>query len=132
MTQEIESTGEGMPTLAAQFTRKFVERIVTMVGKIRKQGWTEEKIWAQMTKDLAAYPSHTVQRLYDMSLARKVADDVVASNVASEKQPKADTREVTVKAAVPGLESGGLAQYKGACWVVGAVQGKTYILKKLA
>lgn len=132
MAQEIVPTGEGMPTLAAQFTRHLVEKLLGMVAKLREQGWPESKILPQMLQDLPGYPRHTVRRLYDMSLGKSIPDDIQPSNLRSEKAPKPDTLEVAVKVAIPAIEPGGLIQYQGTCWCVASVQGTTYVLKKLA
>ncbi len=132
MTAELPESPEGFSTLAAQFTRSVVDKIVSTVRKLRAEGWTEGSILARMREDLRAYPSHAVQRLYDLSRDKAIPDDVASSNLASEKEVKADTIEVGVRVPLPGVEKGGLLQHKGSCWYVVEVRGPVYTLKKLS
>jgi hypothetical protein len=123
---------EGFSTLAAQFTRKVVDRIVSTIRDLRRRGWTERRILAQLKKDLRAFPSHAIRRLYDLSRDRAIPDDVAASNIASEKEVKTDTLELVVRVELPGVEKGGLLQHRGSCWYVASASGTAYVLKKLA
>lgn len=131
MPEEIFQSSEGYSTLAAQFTRKTVDKIVVLVRKLRRDGWTGRKILAQMREDLQAYPRHAVQRLYDLASDKPVPDDVTPSNFVSEKEVKKNTVDVTVKVAIPGLQKDGLFQHRGAVWLVLSADRKVYRLKKL-
>lgn len=131
MPDEIFQSSEGYSTLAAQFTRKVVDKIVVLVRKLRRDGWTEKKILAQMRGDLQAYPRSAVQRLYDLASDKPVPDDVTPANLVSEKEVKANTIDLTVKVAIPGIQKDGLFQHRGAVWLVLSADKKVYRLKKL-
>lgn len=131
MPDEIFQSSEGYSTLAAQFTRKTVDKIVVLVRKLRRDGWTERKILAQMREDLQAYPPAAVKRLYDLASDTPVADDVKPSNFVSETEVKKNTVDVTVKVAIPGIQKDGLFQHQGAVWLVLSADRKVYRLKKL-
>lgn len=131
MPEEIFQSSEGYSTLAAQWTRKSVDKIIVLVRKLRRDGWTEKKILAQMREDLQAYSRPAIQRLYDLASDKPVADDVTPANLVSETEVKKNTVDVTVKVAIPGIQKDGLFQHRGAVWLVLAVDGKVYRLKKL-
>lgn len=132
MPDEIFQSSEGFSTLAAQFTKRTVDKIVVLVRKLRRDGWTEKKILAQMNEDLRAYPKPAIRRLFDLASEKKVPNDVTPANLVSEREVKANTLEVTVKVAIPGIQKDGLFQHHGAAWLVQSVDGNTYLLKKLA
>lgn len=131
MTEEIFQSSEGYSTLAAQFTKKTVDKIVVLVRKLRRDGWTEKRILAQMREDLQAYPRAAVRRLYDLASDRPVPDDVTPANLVSEQEVKKNTVDVTVKVAIPGIRRDGLFQHQGAVWLVLSADRKVYRLKKL-
>lgn len=132
MPNDLLFPSEGASTLAAQFTRRAVQKIVTVARSLRRDGWTERKILARMKEDLRAYPAHAVRRLYDLSREKAVPDDVRPSNLVSEQAVKERTLRLTVKVPVPGIEQGGLLQHKGDCWYVVSASGPTYVIKSLA
>ena len=129
--EEISEPLEGFSTLAAQFTRSVLDRILSTVKKLREQGWPERRILARMRQDLKLYPSHAVQRLYDLSCNKEISDDIAPSNLVSEKEVKKDALDVAVRVLIPGIERGGLLQHRASCWYVVDVRGTTYGLKKL-
>jgi hypothetical protein len=131
MPDEIFQSSEGFSTLAAQFTKKSVDKIVVLVRKLRRDGWTEKKILAQMQGDLQAYPKTAIRRLYDLASDKPVPDDVTPANLVSEKDVKPNTVDVTVKVAIPGIQKDGLFQHQGAVWLVLSADQKVYRLKKL-
>jgi hypothetical protein len=131
MPDEIFQSSEGFSTLAAQFTKKSVDKIVVLVRKLRRDGWTEKKILAQMQGDLQAYPKTAIRRLYDLASDKPVPDDVTPANLVSEKDVKPNTVDVSVKVAIPGIQKDGLFQHQGAVWLVLSADQKVYRLKKL-
>lgn len=131
MPDELFPSSEGYSTLAAQFTKKTVNKIVVLVRKLRRDGWTEKKILAQMNEDLKAYPRPAIRRLYDLASEKKVPDDVTPANLVAEQDVKVNTVDVTVKVAIPGIQKDGLFQHRGDPWLVISVDGTTYRIKKL-
>jgi hypothetical protein len=131
MPDEIFQSSEGFSTLAAQFTRKSMTKFIVLVRKLRRDGWTEKKILGQMQKDLQAYPRSAIRRIYDLASDKPVPDDVTPANLVSEKEVKANTIDVTVKVAIPGIQRDGLFQHQGATWLVLSAEDKVYRLKKL-
>ena len=132
MPDNISLPDEGYPTLAMQFTRASVNKVLQTVVVLRQQGWPEPKILARMQKDLNQFSPRTLRRLYDLSKGGVPPDDVAVSNVESEKELKQGTLELTVKVAIPGVFiAGELLQHRAACWFVASVSGRTYVLKQL-
>jgi hypothetical protein len=131
MTEEVFQSSEGFSTLAAQFTRKAVDKIIVVARSLRRDGWTEKKILSKMQEDLRAYPRHAVRRLHDLAMDKPVGDDATPSNLVSDRETKKNTKELTVKVAIPGIEKDGLFQHEGALWLVLSAEGKTYLIKKL-
>lgn len=131
MSEEAKPQAEGYHTLATRFTRNFIDRVISTIQKARRQGWAEAKILEKMGRDLQAYPAHAVRRVYAMSLGEPIPDDVAPSGLLSDREVKKDTRELVLRAPLPGIEGGGLLHYQGTCWYVPSVRGTTYLIKKL-
>lgn len=132
MPDELFAPPEGASTLAAQFSRRSVQKIVLVARSLRRDGWTERRILARMKEDLRAYPAHAVRRLYELSRDTTPPDDVRPSNLVSEEKVKEGTLRLTVKVPLPGIEAGGLLQHRGACWYVVSAAGSAYVVKSLA
>lgn len=132
MPDEVFLPPEGMSTLAAQFSRRSVQKILTVARSLRRDGWTERRILERMKADLRAYPAHAVRRLYDLSREKPVPDDIRPSNLVAEAAVKAGTLRLTVKVPVPGIERGGLLQHRGTCWYVVSATGPELVVKSLA
>jgi len=132
MTREINRPSEGFETLAAQFTKQDIERILTTVNQLREGGRTEDEILTIMKRELAHYSLHTISLLYAMSTGKTIPDDIEPEFIKHETEPKQGTIELTLTGKNPHLQSGELIRHKGATWYVATVNGQMALLKNLS
>lgn len=120
---------EGISTLAAQLTRRQIDRIIEKIKAVRASGKSEKAIEAAMAKDLPDYDAHTLARLRQIATGGEIADDFTTENISASKQPKPNTVEITFSTPPTGLKLHSLVRYQSKNWLVVAADGKTWTLK---
>jgi hypothetical protein len=120
---------EGISTLAAQLTRRQIDRIIEKIKAVRASGKSEQAIEAAMTKDLPDYDAHTLGRLRQMATGGEIADDFAPESISASKQPKPNTVEITFATPPAGLKLHSLVRHQSKNWLVVAADGKTWTLK---
>lgn len=120
---------EGISTLSAQLTRRQVDRHVERIKELRAKGIPDATITAAMQKDLPDYDTHTLMRLRQLATGGEIPDDFAAASIASSKQPKPNTIELSFTSAPSEIKLHSLVRYQGKNWLVVAAQGNNWTLK---
>lgn len=131
LADELKRPREGLSTLSAQFTRRYMEKVVAAVRELRDSGMSEVRIFEKMRAELKHVDEHTMRRLYDKSLNKTVPDDLVADQVASRQEIKPGTLELEMKSLTLPLTLGSIVQYEGIDWVVTQRRGLALSLKAI-
>lgn len=124
-----DMSDEGISTLAAQLTRRQIDRIIEKIKTVRASGKPENAIEAAMAKDLHDYDAHTLTRLRQMASGVEIPDDFKPESIADSKQPKPNTVVLSFIAPPAGLKLHSLVRHQGKNWLVVAAQGTTWTLK---
>ena len=129
-SKEIQKPREGMSTLSAQFTRKYVDKVVSAIKDLRTGGMAETKIYEKMRGELKHLDEHTLRRIYDKSLGKPISDDLTEKMIAERKEVKSGTIQVTLKTETP-FGIGSILQIDGDDWCVTQRREKTLTLKHI-
>ena len=122
---------EGISTLAAQFTRKSVERIVGIIRRERARGVSEAALAKAMERDLGDYDEHSRKLLLRLGSGGGVADDFPSDAVTESKKPKPNTVVLTLTTAPAGVQLHSIVRYSCQEWLVSEVEGNNWTLKLL-
>ena len=118
VADELKRPREGLSTLSAQFTRRYMDKVIAAVRELRQSGMSEVRIFDKMRAELKHVDDHTLRRLYDRSLDKTVPDDIVAGQVAARHDVKTGTVDLELHALALPLTLGSIVQYEGVDWVV--------------
>lgn len=131
LTDELKKPREGLSTLSAQFTRRYMDKVVSAVRELRQSGMTEVRIFEKMRSELRHVDDHTLRRLYDRSLDRTVPDDLTAEQVAARREIKPGTVDLELRRLELPLTIGSIVQYEGVDWIVTQRRELTLSLKAI-
>jgi hypothetical protein len=128
---ELVAPEEGLATLMAQITRRWVDRLVRLIRQQREKGVPDEVIARALRRDLPDFDAHTRRRVMELAAGAAIPDDFPAEAVAESEQPKPNTIVLTVSGVRPDLGQYSLVRYHGTEWLVSACQGGRWTLKLL-
>ena len=128
---EYPATEEGTSTLAAQFTRESVARIVKIIRRERQNGADEDTIVKMMEKHLADYDEHSREILRKLAWGGEIPDDFPKDIVVESTQPRTNTLDLKLSAMPSGVKLYSLVHYCGNEWLVVSADKLKVTLKLL-
>ncbi|GMV79603.1 MAG: hypothetical protein AMXMBFR7_07870 [Planctomycetota bacterium] len=129
---ELVSPEEGLGTLMAQMTRKWVDRIVGTLRVQRARGANFAALNRSLQAGLPNFDAHSRQRLLDLAGELPIPDDFTPETVSKAEQPKPNTIHLSVTQP-PAADLGpySLVRYQGTEWLVAEQTGAKWTLKLL-
>lgn len=123
--------GEGVSTLAAQFTRQAVDRIVGIIRRERARGVSEATLARAMEKNMRDYDEHTRGLLLRLGSGGALPDDFPTAIVTASQQSKPNTLELTLVSIPKDIALYSLVHHGGREWLVVDCKGNQCTLKLL-